>query len=365
MLNNKLFLFLGISLFPLYLFPSGLPQVSDFILLLFIISSFYSVLIKKDKAYHLPHEWTALVILILLVSLVWAIKEQYIEFMKPSLFWVFNFLLSMSLFNSFKNNYDQTLKLVYYSVSFAIIISTIAVFSGLTSGGVRAYGFFNNPNQLAFFSLLAVLIISLINDFKLNSMLLIVLLIFSILSIFLSASLSAMLAIMLIISGYALKNFTVKGLIVSAVVAPVVFGSVIYFGGDTLVNNYTTRVARLDTKVNDMADERNYNRVFNNIEYTILGAGEGLHERFGGATNEIHSSYANLVFSYGIASLFLFLLIIFKMLARMPVYALVASLAPFLYSVTHMGLRSVYFWVFIVVCLSLYPPASRKLRFRT
>lgn len=364
MLNNKLFLFLGVSLFPLYLFPSGLPQISDFILLFFIISSFYSVLIKKNKVYHLPHEWTALVILILFVSLVWAIKEQYIEFMKPSLFWVFNFLLSMSLFNSFKINYSQTLKVVYYSVSFAIVISTIGVLAGLVAGGARAYGFFNNPNQLAFFSLLAILIISLIKDFKVNSPLQVVLLVFSILSIFLSASISAMLSVVLVVLGYALKNFTVKGLIGLFIVAPLVFGSVIYIGGDTLINNYTLRVARLDTKVNDISEERNYERVFNNIEYTILGAGEGLNERFGVATNEIHSSYASLFFSYGVTSLVLFLFLSSRILLRMPVYALVASLAPFLYSVTHMGLRSVYFWIFIVVCLSIYPSVSRNFRFK-
>ena len=47
-------------------------------------------------------------------------------------------------------------------------------------------------------------------------------------------------------------------------------------------------------------EARNYNRIWENPEYLILGAGESGLGRFGNDTNEIYSTFGSILFSYGL-----------------------------------------------------------------
>src|SRR5699024_1310003 len=111
------------------------------------------------------------------------------------------------------------------------------------------------------------------------------------------------------------------------------------------------------TKVANVESERNYDRIFIHAELVILGAGEGLYSRFDDRGDlEIHSSFGNLLFSYGSISLILFSVLLMRILISMPLAYSVSLLAPLAYSVTHMGLRSVYFLLLITICFYIARP---------
>ena len=84
-------------------------------------------------------------------------------------------------------------------------------------------------------------------------------------------------------------------------------------------------------------------------------SGEGSAERFPGyGKHEIHSSFGNLLFSYGAVGLALFLLLLWRALRNAPVYIWLIMAAPLTYSTTHMGLRSTAFWFLVVFVTVMY-----------
>lgn len=347
-------LFLALTMFPLYLFPSGSPQISDIFFVLFMIFCFlHLAIIRKLKVYSFPKVWLFLVLLIAVVSFVWSIILQDISPAYNLLFWVFNILVSYFLYVLLRIDHRFFTRVIFLAIYVALFISTVGVLF-FSDGSVRSSGFFNNPNQLAYFSLLSLSIVMLIRDYNLNKIYYYPVLIFGLIGILLSASISAILAVTFVLAAYIYKSLTLKSFIGMFILVVVVAISVISIGGETLNENLEARSSRFDTKVESINSERNYDRITDNIEYILLGAGEGGYERFSdNDTHEIHSSYGNLVFSYGVTGLFLFLLLLYRALKGMSYAQSLALFGPLLYSTTHMGLRSTYFWVLIVICLNL------------
>lgn len=349
------FLFLiGGGLYPLYLFPSGYPQVSDLIFVFFMISSFvYMLSVHRFDFKGFPKEWVFLVLVVIFVSCIWAIILQEFKVAFNMFFWIYNFLLSVCLYSLLRINYEYFIKIVLYSVCLALLVSAFGLVLH-TGASIRSSGFFNNPNQLAYFSLLALVMILFIKDFKLDRVYYIPVLISGVLGILLSASLAAIASSLFIFASYAMSTLNRKRVIGSFFVSFILFIGVIFLGGENLSENLTERAKRFDTKVESVSDERNYNRIFSNLDYVLLGAGEGEYQRFGAYESlEIHSSFGNLIFSYGILGFSLFIILLYRVFKNLNYIYSLAFVAPLLYSVTHMGLRSTFFWILIVIGLSL------------
>lgn len=346
-----LLVYLGYALFPLYFLPSGLPQISDVILSIFIFLSLFFFLAKSIKIKALPIEWSLLLLTVILVQLSWSIKLQAWSLFQHVFFWLFNYLVAFCLYNFIVNDQKKYLSILYRAISTALIISTAGVFLYLFNEG-RVTGFFNNPNQLAYFSLISLVILSFLKDFKLNNAFHIFILALSILSILLSASIGATASLLLVVTSYLLKSINLKRFIQIFIATIAMVALIITIGGSRLTENVNNRLARVDTKVANIQDERSYDRILIHADLILLGAGEGEYSRFdGNRPNEIHSSFGNLLFSYGLLSFLLFSSLLIKILIRLPRAYSISFLATMSYSVTHMGLRSVYFWLLITICL--------------
>jgi len=107
---------------------------------------------------------------------------------------------------------------------------------------------------------------------------------------------------------------------------------------------------------------RNYNRIAEYYEYTVLGAGEGDLDRFRqsyGANLEIHSSIGTVFFSYGVIGLTLFILFLGNLAFRAKLAMGIYLIPALVYGLTHQGLRFSFFWLLIGCLMNV---AARQLQ---
>ncbi|WP_043531846.1 O-antigen ligase family protein [Litchfieldella xinjiangensis] len=357
----SVFMFLGLSLGSLYVFPSGNPQPGDFVLLLFV--AFSLVMALRDDEGYLDHGfvvvWGMLVFWVSLVCVAWMLVHQSDSFFRYAQFFIYNLLVGVSLIRLLQLHPGR-IAWVEKGIIVAILICFAKVVFDLGTGSVRAVGTFNNPNQLAYFSLCSLVILLTIHDFKLPARpLLLVAIGAAVVSIFSASSLAAMSGMALLFVSWGLANASkVKHALKFLLILPVLVAGLIVFDIQTdgkVRDNVMTRLDRAPSKLENMYEERKYERIVEFYHLNILGAGEGSRERFypydGG---EIHSSFGNMLFSYGIPGLSLFLAVIFLAVRRAPLYGWVALSGPLLYAVSHNGFRTSIFWIMLVVLWHVY-----------
>ncbi|MDP3535671.1 MAG: hypothetical protein Q8S08_09815 [Halomonas sp.] len=364
-LIGALLLFLGLSLSSLYLFPSGAPQLADFVLIGF--SGVMLVMSLGDK--HLKVSpfaicWGMMVLWVLLVCLGWTLIMQTTTFFKPAQFFLFNFLIGMSLLR-FLNVYgDRALGIIRSGVSIALLIAAGYTVTQLAMGISRTTGSFNNPNQLAYFSLCGVVLLLMLDDFHIQMRpLALAGLASGVLGILAASSLAAMGGGVMVLAGWALanakqvKHFARLLLLLPLLLLGVLVANVSSDG--QVLRNLEARMDRAPGKVDSVYEERKFDRLMNFPEYAILGAGEAERERFAPYDgHEIHSSFINMLFAYGLPGLGLFLLTIAIVLRQAPLYVWAAVAGPLVYSLTHNGLRSTLFWMVLVIGWHLYRQGS-------
>ena len=107
---------------------------------------------------------------------------------------------------------------------------------------------------------------------------------------------------------------------------------------------------------------RGYSRIIDYPQYLIFGSGQGLDERFYLTSDvidgeliyfsyEIHSSFAAILFYYGIIGFILFILFLYRIFKNLNFIQKTAFILPFIYGLSTYGLRTPIFWVFIGVCV--------------
>lgn len=162
------FLFLGLSLSSFYLLPSGLPQPGDILLLPFI--AIMLLMSLRDDRGLMQHPfvlaWLAMVVWVTLVSLGWSVIDQDAGYLRYPLFFLFNFLLGAGLLR-FLTAVPEGIRWVRLAVMIALLVAFGGVVLDLALGRIRATGTLNNPNQLAYFSLCALVMLLASHGFRL------------------------------------------------------------------------------------------------------------------------------------------------------------------------------------------------------
>ncbi|MCE9662760.1 hypothetical protein LY622_04840 [Halomonas sp. M5N1S17] len=354
-------LFLGLSLASFYIFPSGQPQPADFLLLGFAI--IMSIMALGDEHLELSPfvvSWGMMVLWVLFVCLGWTLVMETTAFLMYPAFFFFNFLVGMATLRFLRIFGSYARVLIRTAVSIALLVTAGYVMVQLAMGVNRTTGSFNNPNQLAYFSLCGVVVLMMLDDFRPQLKPLVLSgLAAGMVGILAASSLAAMGGGVLVVAGWAMANATrIKHFARLLVAVPLLLVVVIVINlraDGQVMHNLQSRMDRAPTKVESMYEERKFDRLVHFPEYAILGAGEGERQRFVPYhRNEIHSSYINMLFAYGIPGLGLFLVVIFTALRRAPAYVWVGLAGPLFYSVTHNGLRSTLFWLVLVLCWHLY-----------
>lgn len=365
---KKFLLITGLSTTPLYVLPSGNLQPSDFAFALFAGFVFFELLVKQRplKGGKILTPWLLLAVWILAVQLVWIFREPKLGFIHP-LFYIYNFIVSAAIIQFFAAS-PNGIETMRTGVKLGLTVSGLGVvlnilFPTLLLGEEsfgRITGFFNNPNQLSHFSLCMLGLLFVLQKFKL-SMSPFALLAMSggVLGVLAPTSLAGMAGLFALSLALIAANWRsirkASRILVILVFLPLVLVVVDWASSGVISDRLQSRFDRLDRKIDDIYSERNYDRILAFPEYWILGAGEGETFRFhpydGG---EIHSSLGNLFFSYGLVALFLFGIIVLRCLRFAPLPAWLVFLAPMLYGLTHMGLRTTVFWLLLVAIWLVY-----------
>ena len=99
--------------------------------------------------------------------------------------------------------------------------------------------------------------------------------------------------------------------------------------------------------------DRGLDRLIDHPEYLFAGAGEGYYLRFHHSKFEIHSSAANLLFSYGIVGTLLFLMFLHRISVVAGTRLTLIMVPALTYSLFHHGMRARPFWLLLAVALGL------------
>ena len=370
--------------YPFYFFSSGLPQPSDIILVVLITISFASGWSLRSVPFAIHKnslKW--FVIYVVIVNTVWFIfidqsNEKPFPSIFHSAFYIYNFFvfgIALLLYERFGKRF-----ILYTAYSLGVSLIVQAAWAVATNAAVsRSPLFFNNPNQLGYYALLGGTVLTLIaSKIRIN-------LLFQMTAYFsfgllclVSSSKAAMAGALLLI----LFAFVNQGLL--NIKQMIAIGLVVLIGnyfianvqlGKELFSYSTSRFETIGESGDDSAEGRGYDRIVNNPEYLLLGAGEGGYYRFATAIklHEIHSTFGTVLFSYGVIGFYLFITFLFQIYKGGRLFNFLYSLPAFIYSITHQGLRSTLFWILLaVVCImrlevrnSIQRKAKAKIRMAT
>lgn len=347
---SKFFLLLGIISTPFYIFSSGSLQPSHFCLLLFV----FSWLIHK-KGFYVDRNLLLLTIpffiYVILVNLIYSIYYQDTSFFSYPLNLTFDFLILFSLVSFLQNIDNNKIRKIPYLMFFILIMLFCIWFLGL--GEYKFYprynGYFNDPNQMAFFVLCVATIASL---YIRNIYFYLLVILLSLALILFTQSRSAIIGIFMLLTSLFFLYWKGNKNSIIIVFALLFFVSVFfllsfdYLSKISYIQSVSERFA--ETDIGEQSDVRGYTRILNYTEYLLFGAGQGLDMRFNSPV-EIHSTWAGILFYYGVVGMSLFLILIVNILKNLNIYQKILFLVPLMYSFSTFGARTVIFWI-LVAC---------------
>src|SRR5699024_1675959 len=291
--------------------------------------------------------------------LTWGLIYQDISFNLSSLYYLFNFMPVIILLNLYYYFGDNILKYIYKAIFASVLIQVIISPFLINVGMTRQTLMFNNPNQLGYYSLLTLCILTLLFyllGYNLSQYFIIIAST-SYLSL-LSNSSSAIFAVFLVILVQLFLIFIYRLNLKSKVYLLLFVILLSFFGvvfqkqisNVVLIDNAVTRIQGKENKASDTFEERHYDRLFEHPELIIFGAGEGLlSQRFG--STEIHSTLMSFLFNYGVITM-MFLIILFLLFLNKPSFiSVVIIISIHFYGLTNNGIRQPYFWMLNTIIL--------------
>lgn len=340
---------------PFYVLASGLPQPSNALLLPLVPLALWGWNGRLDARFVRvirPLAWFT--VWVCLVNYGWALAvgkwtahESYTIF---PLYYVFNltsFTIALILYH---RHGELALRVTIYAVFVAVAIQVVASFAFVTTE-LRNALFFNNANQLGYYALVAASLIALAQRrLKLG-------VVPASAGITACAYLAVMSASRAALAGIAvlvvLLVFANPRVILVASLAAV---GLVAAGGPIAraIDNVQVRVQR-ESRLG-FAEERGYDRLWTYKQHLLIGAGEGDFARFVDdprAAREIHSSFATLLFSYGVLGAGLFLAFLARLVRGADLRLSLMLLPTLGFTLSHQGLRFTSLWVLLGVFVAL------------
>ncbi len=351
--------FLLVFTLPFYVSDSGRPQPSNALLILILPAA----LIGWNGRLG-PRQKYMVAALLLFVGWVWIVnyawllirggKLEFAGFAMAPLYYTFNSLIMLSALVLAHRRGRLFVRTTLYA---ALLVTVLMVVASPTMlrGGYRAELFFNNPNQLGYWALLVATFVAI------SHRRLALPLVWTVGGLLACSYLAVVSGSRASVGGIAilvmLLVFSNPRVIVTAMIASI--GLLALGGGPSSALDSTgVQMLQRGDRGGTFAEERNYTRIWEFKEYTILGAGEGDYQRFvpeGHVANEIHSSLGTVFFCYGIVGAFLFLRLIFGVFRGVPLSTTTLLFPVFSFAIAHQGLRFSLFWIVLAVFATLAP----------
>ncbi len=350
---------LHILLSPLYVFDSGLPQPADFLM------TFIALLLLLFRGFAIPRK--GLPFLGLLVALAgytaivngwWYLRLGSADLLVPSLYYFYIcivFSTFLALYQWLGRSFLQlTCWAFVISIGFQLLVSLQVVDTTLNKS-IRASLLFKNPNQTAYHMVLAgSLLVICARARILPTFVALWMPIYLAQSIYITAltqSRAGLAGIGLLTALYSIRRFGTA----------IALGTMFFVAARSPLGTQLLEMVgqRLEQKRKTMDEElayRGYARIWENPKYVLLGAGEGAYQRFEVLWGkELHSTFGNVLMSYGLVGLGLLLLFFFRVFRMGGWLAFLSYVPAFAYGLTHNGIRQSEFWMIaaLLVCLKL------------
>ena len=367
-LGMGIFLTIYLTLKPLYLFSSGLPQISD----MFLVFVAFYMLVREHWRILIPtiySKWLYVFIWVLLfqivVQAVWWIKTNEARMLLFIAYYVFNFNAALLCIYIGEKIGIENLKLAICRGCLYSISITAAGFLLIRVSGIRSTGFFNNPNKLGYYALLIVTIIAFFPD-QLpkwqNAIIIGVSLWANVVSLS-KASIIGLAGLAVCYTLWGTRKKTLRKAISQAILLIVIFGAIYWFlfsNGSIVIGNRTLYILR--NRIIQMSAEndsalgtgRGYDRVQEMGAHFLWGMGEGAYTRFKTMPGyEVHATFVNTLVSYGMIGLIVYIWLMVKpMISRGKSIRNLACISGlFLYFFTHNGIRNTLLWILFAVVL--------------
>lgn len=358
-----LFWALFVATIPIYVGKSGLPQPGNLVLFILVPYAFAQWDSRLDsRTARIVRALLWFTIWVTAVNFTWAIatgKFSTRDYAIFPLYYAFNAAVLFAAIIMYRQHGEVFLWTTVYSVLFAVGYQVIASFI-YRSDLYRGTLFFNNPNQLGYWALLAACMISLTQR-RLRIRLPV-----AGAAITGCAYLATLSASRAAVAGIAilliLLVFSNPRLIIIGILAAVGFLSL---GGPLAEAIDSSKRRALETNAQDgtFIEERGYDRLWQYKEHLLLGAGEGDLTRFSDeyeSAREIHSSAATVLFSYGVIGAVLFMIFVVRVISGSELRASLMLVPTLVYTIAHQGLRFAMLWVLLAIFVALSMPSRAK-----
>ncbi len=363
-----------------YFWESGYPQICH--ILAFLAVALYFLFIGGKNAGTAINYGFIFITYCFMISLIYFILYKDVITIISFLYYLFNFLifyLIVLLIKEFKGWILSKIFLIHLLL--LIINSILLIYSGARFQSVqRITANFNDPNQMANYILWSIIIISIAGSYLYGSLIYEgISILLGIICIGYSASRSGFIGLVVIMTVYIIQLmydsfgkskkkqgkvlFERKKTLQTLIIVVILSFSFIYFNISDKSNDmkvkerYNYLLSRFgESGSDDTLEGRGYDRLWKYPQYIITGAGEGATYRYAKKCyflGEIHSTWAGLIFNYGIIGLFLFglfLFSIFKSVHNKFIFGM--ALGPFAYGFFTYNLRNWYFWIGLAIIYS-------------
>lgn len=378
MTNILLLLFILIR--PFYVRASGQVQPADGFLMLYFFCTVYrdfkaEVLvpnIKKNKLFY---------IFLVFAIMINAFYHKVVpdpRFLFSSLYLIYMGVVVYSYDSGINKGLIDKIRYILYG---NLMIQFLIYSSGLgrlyyelwEEGATRYMGTFTDPNQFGFYIFIVLLFAYLTKHEKADTYLFSITSVMGIFLVIQSKSLAAFLGLAVLYTLALLRfigeKFRVNKVILCVMLILTTTGVVYYFipTSDFRIEDveYNT-VNRIRYKIynviyadgiKDILRERAAEKIINYPEYFIYGAGEGNYERYyPEPVNEIHSSFINLFFSYGLIPFAILMGWFKKRLKGLNAVSLVCFITILIESMFLVNYRQALFWVLWITLFYLNEP---------
>lgn len=346
--NISILLVLALFMSQFYFWSSGLPQFSHIFILLALLIFFCKN--NKIKVSNVKIIFIFLAYVIL-VNLTWFMISGFETSYLVSIgYWIFNFSLFLLLVNLKDENAGYFLKVILRLIFFSYILEIFlwAVGLGKYSFSPRYNGFFNDPNQMAFWVLSTCSVYLYLSNRKINNIIIYFLALFLIM---LTLSRSAILGFSLLTFAiiFKQKGDIFKKILLSLFSLLLVLLLLVVLNRYGVFDSILARIMQGLLEKDEQAEGRGFDILLNFPEYLLFGAGQGNYSLYSPAGNEIHSTWFGIFFYYGVFGLSIFLIFIYNIFRTLSFAEKILFLSPMLYGFTTYSARTTVFWFFIGV----------------
>ena len=358
---NKLsvfFISLAFFLSQFYIFSSGLPQPAHiFIILSFFIFVFFNNKLKVIEVRPLYF----FVCYAVFINIYYTFLIDDLSYIISTIYWIFN-LIFFGVLVSLESTH---IKKLFHYLSFIIPMSLIinimiwAVGAGRYNFSPRYNGYFNDPNQMAFWVLCSCAIgLILFNNLKLK----IIIYSLSFFLILLTMSRSATIGFLILTLGLVFQHKSRLDLkiifsLISLFITIASFFILLHFG---FLDNIVTRFSEGIDSNDQQASDRGFTNLIDYPQYLLFGAGQGAYYLFSSSNHEIHSTWFAVLFYYGVIGFFLFVNFLFNIFKRLDFAEKIIFLGPMFYGFFTYSARTLVFW-FLVAVFFLYTKYREQL----